>query len=925
MRRVLLLIFVAQVVAIQTFAQPVADSLREVAMGQSGEQLMFTKLKLVNHLLISNRDYALSMLDELNEWANQNGNKDIEVQVLKEKIALACESRDFKQAETLNSRVNYIARRSGNSEYVATYHYCKAQIAKAKDDKNVTVLFDEAINYANAHQQYLVASQAANSLASIYRSAGITDKWQGCILQAMEYDTKHDDYAQKAVTYNALGSYCWNMGQYSKALDNYLIALKLRKTNGTVREVVNSLVNVGLAYRNMGDYANAASYHQKALSVVNKYQGSGSRAEVYNHLGAIYWRKSVYDSALMCYRVVAEIYKADTDNVKLANLYDNIGNTFKNSDQYDSVLHYYNMALQLRTEIEGADLALSYANIGSAYWKMTMYSPALNSYYYALTSYQNANDTLHTAATLNNMGMICREMNDLTNAFLFHRQAMVLYDHLNDKVQKAVTYNHLGNTYILTDSISQALDCHMKALRLRQETNDLPSVANSLVNLGRIYKDLGDFEKSESFLREALATYKSIGNQRYVAYAHNHLGDMFVSKKRADLAEQQYKASLSLFESEKDRLGCTNSLWLLGKLCNNIGKGARAIGYLQKTYGLAKELNNTDFKLKSVIELSKAYEIVGDNANALKYMKLSAQLKDSVAEDFARQHTTKYQAEYDVSNLQHTITSLQKKSQKAVNQIDIQRSNMRLLFVVLLLMAILLTVLAMRLVKRKKADKQLYRSIICTMNNASFIVNSIVNHLKVYCGGEVEFSESDQINIQRDILELKYNAMLLLRNTKLALAYLNGETKPHLQNETISNDTLQKAIQAEIQQVKNNKFEFECEPESVTYYSDNEIVTLIVDNFIANAIAWSNVGDRISISTKELDTQSVISVQSMCVPSLSYSNWDTIEIGDDQKSRSALRLRFSQYFASQVGGRIEIQSVGLNHATQYLILNKGKR
>jgi len=924
MKRILLLIIIAQVIATQLVAQPVADNLREVAMLQSGEQLMFTKLKLVKHLLVSNSEYAQSMLDELSDWAEQNENKDVEVQVLKEKIAIACEARNIKQAETLNSRVNYLARRSGNSEYLAIHNYCKALISKAKEEKNAADLFDEAIKYADAHQQYIVASQAANTLASIYRSAGINDKWQGSILRAVEYDTKHNDYAQKATTYNALGSYCWNMGQYSKALDNYRKALELRKSCGTVREVVNSLVNVGLAYRNMGDYTQAAAYYKKALSVVNKYQGSGSRAEVYNHLGAIYWRKNVYDSALMCYRIVADIYKADSDYVKLANLYDNIGNTFKISDQYDSVLHYYNMALQLRSEIEGADLALSYANIGSAYWKMTMYSPALNSYYYALTSYQNANDTLHIASTLNNIGMICREMNDLTNAFLFHKQAMVLYDRLNDKVQKAVTYNHLGNTYILADSITQALNSHMEALRLRQETNDLPSVANSLVNLGRIYKDIGDFEKSESFLREALATYKSIGNQRYVAYAYNHLGDMFVSKKQADFAEQQYQASLSLFEKEKDRLGCINSLWLLGKLCNNIGKGTRAIGYLQKSYGLAKELNNTDFKQKTVLELSKAYELVGDNANALKYMKLCTQLKDSIFEDHTRQHTTKYQADYDVSILQHTIKSLQQTSQKAVNKIDVQRANLQLLFVVLLLLLVLSTILAVRLLKRKHSDKQLYRSIISTINDARTIVNSIVNHLKVYSGGDVDFSESDYANLQRDVQQLKFNAMLILRNVKLAIAYLNGETKPQMQNETISNETLQMALLSEIQHVNDNKFEFECEPEAVTYCADNEIVALVVDNFIANAIACSKTGDRIVVSAKALDTQIVISVNGACPPALSYSGWETIEIGNDEKSRSALRLRFCQYFASQVGGRIEIQSVGLNHATQYLVLKKGK-
>lgn len=168
-----------------------------------------------------------------------------------------------------------------------------------------------------------------------------------------------------------------------------------------------------------------------------------------------------------------------------------------------------------------------------------------------------------------------------------------------------------------TRNYSVALEYAFKMMTLldnREDKEDTPETGKQYIALytaiGIIYFNLGNFDKSLDYLRQAekiaLDYYKSnveVGTELCVIY--NDIGSIYLQKKEYDTAQQYYEKALS-YDQENENY--TAALYNnIGIICMEQGNYNRALEYYNKSLDIRKEGNDTGGIAQVYNNMGKCY------------------------------------------------------------------------------------------------------------------------------------------------------------------------------------------------------------------------------------------------------------------------------------------------------------------------------
>ncbi len=201
------------------------------------------------------------------------------------------------------------------------------------------------------------------------------------------------EYAQKALNeavnidykkgeanaYNNMGVVYKNQGDYPKALEAHLKALHLREKIGDTDGIAASYSNLANVYRYQGDFDNALEYYFKCLELD---EASGIADYIMGTLadiGYVYRQKQDFDKALSFLNKSLSLSEKIKDKTVIATVYNDIGNTYvdlKNNTEAD---HYLKKSLQIYESLSDLNgISLSANNLALAKLKTRELSLAQN-------------------------------------------------------------------------------------------------------------------------------------------------------------------------------------------------------------------------------------------------------------------------------------------------------------------------------------------------------------------------------------------------------------------------------------------------------------------------------------------------------------------------------------------------------------------
>jgi tetratricopeptide (TPR) repeat protein len=165
----------------------------------------------------------------------------------------------------------------------------------------------------------------------------------------------------------------------------------------------------------------------------------------------------------------------------------------------------------------------------------------------------------------------------------------------------------------------------------------LPSVH---YNLGRIYFSIGNLDKAEKNLVNALALCKEYDiTSEITALCHSKLSDVYAAQKNADAAAKEFKEALKFYEKEykgklqysKEYLSCMNNM---ASFLHNAGRTQDAFILQQKIVSLLEDNDNDYLPFKSVkAQVFQNYgntcSDLGKNDEAEKYYNMALEICES--------------------------------------------------------------------------------------------------------------------------------------------------------------------------------------------------------------------------------------------------------------------------------------------------------
>lgn len=301
-------------------------------------------------------------------------------------------------------------------------------------------------------------------------------------------------------------------------------------------------------------------------------------------------------------------------------------------------------------------------------------------------------------------------------------------------------YNTLGIINMRLRDNKRASDAYSKALEIAENIQNDSCIASINNNLGEFYLNQGDLEKTKKALENALLLNKKLNRTRELRVNYTNLGVVFYQKKNYNKSEEYYKKALALIDSgdvsalailnlnisqiykdkgeykvaesylreglelvkDKPNSIVTHKLKLvLAKCLSYQNKIDSALKYATQALELSNQMEIPGKKAETFRTLTDIYLIIGDSAKAVKYLLKYEHISDSINLTQDANALNKLLSVYEVELLKKEKLELEQANQ--INELTVGKQ--RLVIASTGFILVLLVLLLAVVIKKLRTDK----------------------------------------------------------------------------------------------------------------------------------------------------------------------------------------------------------------------------
>lgn len=330
--------------------------------------------------------------------------------------------------------------------------------------------------------------------------------------EALDISTNSNDIPGQCWALNGLGSISMKLGKSNSSESYYERGIQLAK-NGVFEdsnEVYAVLLsNLGLLFKEKGDFKRAFEMHLKAYSVNKKINNLQGIADNLNNIGIILYNKNDFDNAIINYKESIKIYNMIGDYSNKAKVMNNMGLLYLEERKFDKALSNFLNALNLFRRI-GYKLgeANTLCNIGNTLMRKGNLCDALLRCNEALNLHKQIGNANALANTFHIIGWIYYEKSSFKYSFKNFHQAIIINRETENVLGEADNISCMGNVLMKAKRYKCALGFLLKALDLHVSINYRIGVAKDHKNIGIVLINLKDLTKAKKHLEQALNIFK---------------------------------------------------------------------------------------------------------------------------------------------------------------------------------------------------------------------------------------------------------------------------------------------------------------------------------------------------------------------------------------------------------------------------------
>lgn len=248
-----------------------------------------------------------------------------------------------------------------------------------------------------------------------------------------------------------------------------------------------------------------------------------------------------------------------------------------------------------------------------------------------------ARDTLEIVQTLNNIGTNYRRLGILDAAAEYHQRALYLSEEQGDtttigKKNRVMALNGLGNVYMTLGNHERADSVLREALKGEKQLGSATGQAINYGNLGNIYEQQGLYDSAWYYYRCSMAYNRAAKNTLGIALCHTYYGSLYEKEQHYDKAIAEYNAADSTLRTSKDEWHILNIQLALARVYIATQQPSAALHHLHTAEQVAKRIKSTEHSAEIHLLYYQLHQQQGNYQAALAHHVRATALQDSVVD-----------------------------------------------------------------------------------------------------------------------------------------------------------------------------------------------------------------------------------------------------------------------------------------------------
>lgn len=480
---------------------------------------------------------------------------------------------------------------------------------------------------------------------------------------------------------------------------------------------------------------------------------------------------------------------------------------------------------------------------------------------------------------LNNLGLSYRNRGNYDKSLEYQFQSLVVREADGNQGEISITLNNIGLVYFNLKDYDLSLDYFKRSLEIKEEIKDDYDLDRLLINMGLCYIKLQRFQDGINIINRALNLCGNNCSDGILKEGYTGLGEAYFELNNVDLAVSAFDNSLLIARKQNDKLLIIENLNNLSRIYLSREQWQKAIRNLDEANSIA---TNTEY-VSVLIEIyklySSVYDSLADYKSASFYRGKYIKLKDSVYSADLIKNLAKVQTDFEERENKATIAA----KEEVIKRQD--RLNVAIGIIAVLAILLIFVLYRSNLVKKKvnnalsdakatieaqnrelsRLNKDLEKTVdtrteeLQVSNASLYRVNAELDNfiyktshdirgplasLKGMCNVAI-MDVKDEIALgYLKKLEITAERLNTILTRLLIINQINHSTpgKDSIDFEAMVNDV----ILLEKKKGIPPRFKIDSEiQERINFFSDKELIRIILENLIDNAIKFHNDSDRI--------------------------------------------------------------------------------
>lgn len=479
---------------------------------------------------------------------------------------------------------------------------------------------------------------------------------------------------------------------------------------------------------------------------------------------------------------------------------------------------------------------------------------------------------------LNSLALAYTHQAKYDNALQYHFQSLIIRESEGNQEEISRALNNIGLAYYGLRDFEQALDYFLKALQLKREVNDFYDIDLCLINIGLCYNALLEHDKALLYLNEALVYCQEGCTPERLNSIYYTLGAAHLGLGNLDESMRHFQSSYEIAVQDSNiRIQAEN---LFGLYQVNLAKGDlnKAANYLRQCEEILEGMELNELKISVFNAFAHLYTDRKDFEKASAYQNKYITLKDSVYSEKLISNLARIKTDFEE---RQNIAIIASKNEALVRQ---QRFNVAIVIIAVLAGLLVFVLYRSNLVKKrvnqalsdaKVTIEDQNRQLTALNRNLERMVDARTIELQV--ANEALKRVNDELDnfiyktshdIRGPLASLKGMCNVAIMDVKdpLALDYFNKLDATaeklntiltrlliinQINNSSASHELIDfreivdDVIVLERKRGLPPRLTIKKEIEdNIIFYSDKELIRIILENLIDNAIKFYNDSER---------------------------------------------------------------------------------